>query len=452
MSEYQYYEFLAIDRPLAHEDMAALRRISSRAEITPTRLCNVYNFGDFSGNPRALMKKYFDAMVYVTNWGTRQLMLKLPRGAVTPEDIQPYCVEGALEMEADKEHVLLDFHQEDEEHSDWVEDREAAGWLPSLAPLRREIVRGERAALYLAWLRGAATDFDPELDEEPALEPPVPSGLRSLSQPSRALREFLRLDDGLVVAAAERSEDAAPEHLSPDLQAWLKRVPAAEKDGWLMRVATGDGAGIEGEVLRRFRADRRRVGRGAPSKPRTVAEILARAEVLDDERRAREAKAAARARARRARAEAAAQETRVAALAADEAGSWRAVEEHVASKSADRYADAVRMLGDLRVLAERSGRLAEFDAQLRLLRERHATKQAFLRRLREHGLGTRDSTGVRPEPRRPEHAVRLNPDRARRARRGALPVGRNASCFTRKGEASRRTTEPHANWWSPRAA
>jgi hypothetical protein len=41
MSEYQYYEFLAIDRPLEPEDMAALRQITSRASITPTRLCNV---------------------------------------------------------------------------------------------------------------------------------------------------------------------------------------------------------------------------------------------------------------------------------------------------------------------------------------------------------------------------------------------------------------------------
>jgi hypothetical protein len=122
MSEYQYYEFLAIDRPLALEDMAALRRITSRAEITPTRLRNVYNFGDFRGNPRTLMRKYFDAMVYITNWGTRQFMLKLPRGAVTPEEIEPYRIEGGLEMEADKEHVLLDFRHDDEEGGGWIED------------------------------------------------------------------------------------------------------------------------------------------------------------------------------------------------------------------------------------------------------------------------------------------------------------------------------------------
>ena len=43
MSEFQYYEFLAVDRPLTAEQMAELRSISSRAEITPTRLTNAYS-------------------------------------------------------------------------------------------------------------------------------------------------------------------------------------------------------------------------------------------------------------------------------------------------------------------------------------------------------------------------------------------------------------------------
>jgi hypothetical protein len=118
-----------------------------------------------------------------------------------------------------------------------------------------------------------------------------------------------------------------------------------------------------------------------------VAELLARAEVIEKERREREAKAAARARAARARAEAKAQEERLKTLAQDEAGAWRKVEEHIASKSADRYDQAVSTLLDMRTLAERNGKVEVLEAQLRALRERHATKQAFIRRLREKGLG-----------------------------------------------------------------
>ena len=40
MSEYQYYEFRAIDRPLTEEEMDELGALSSRAEITPTSFKN----------------------------------------------------------------------------------------------------------------------------------------------------------------------------------------------------------------------------------------------------------------------------------------------------------------------------------------------------------------------------------------------------------------------------
>jgi hypothetical protein len=256
MSEYQYYEFLAIDRPLEPEDMAALRRITSRAEITPTRLTNVYHWGDFRGDPHALTAQYFDVFVYVANWGTRRLLVKLPRSAVDPKALERYVAEPALTAELGKEHVLLEILHDDEEGAGWVEDREAQGWMPSLAPLRAELLRGETTPLYLAWLRGATTGF---AEPEEATEPPAPAGLRELSGPCRALCDFLALDPSLVAAAAEGSDAAAP--------------PGA---------------------------------RGSRPKPRTAAELLARAEALRAEREEREALAAKRTRAARARAKPAA--------------------------------------------------------------------------------------------------------------------------------------------------
>ena len=43
MSEYQYYEFQAIDRPLTLKEQEALQALSSRAHITPNRASFVYN-------------------------------------------------------------------------------------------------------------------------------------------------------------------------------------------------------------------------------------------------------------------------------------------------------------------------------------------------------------------------------------------------------------------------
>ncbi len=64
MSEYQYYEFRAIDRPLTKREMGELRALSTRAAITSTSFVNTYEWGDFKGDPDALMTRYFDAFVY----------------------------------------------------------------------------------------------------------------------------------------------------------------------------------------------------------------------------------------------------------------------------------------------------------------------------------------------------------------------------------------------------
>ena len=50
MSEYQYYEFKAIDKPLNEKDMQALRNLSTRARITSTSFVNEYNWSDLKGN------------------------------------------------------------------------------------------------------------------------------------------------------------------------------------------------------------------------------------------------------------------------------------------------------------------------------------------------------------------------------------------------------------------
>lgn len=50
MSEYQYFEFQAVDRPLTQAEMRQLRAVSTRATITATRFVNSYTWGDFKGN------------------------------------------------------------------------------------------------------------------------------------------------------------------------------------------------------------------------------------------------------------------------------------------------------------------------------------------------------------------------------------------------------------------
>lgn len=80
MSEYQYYEFLAIDRPLAAKEMAHLRAVSSRARITPMSFINEYSWGNLKADPPEWMRRFFDVHVFLANWGEAVLMVRLPKG------------------------------------------------------------------------------------------------------------------------------------------------------------------------------------------------------------------------------------------------------------------------------------------------------------------------------------------------------------------------------------
>ena len=131
MSEYQYYEFQAVDRPLTDREMRTLRSLSTRADITPTRFVNEYHWGDFKGDPRKLMQKYFDAFVYYANWGTHWHMLRVPRETMSLKAAKAYSVPGALTVKADPNYLLFDFYSEDEP-GDWKCEME--NWMASLLP------------------------------------------------------------------------------------------------------------------------------------------------------------------------------------------------------------------------------------------------------------------------------------------------------------------------------
>lgn len=87
----QYYESVVIDRPLSAAAQKKLRAMTSRAMITSTQLVNTYEWGDFKGDPHALVAKYFDALLYYANWGTRWLILRLPTARLDTKVVRWYC-------------------------------------------------------------------------------------------------------------------------------------------------------------------------------------------------------------------------------------------------------------------------------------------------------------------------------------------------------------------------
>lgn len=186
MSEYQYYEFLAVDRPLSAAQLAEVRALSTRARVTSTRFTNSYQWGDFRGSPDRMMERYYDAHLYVANWGTHRVMIRLPKHLLDLRTARQYCFEESVRAWSSGRHVLLDLSSENEE-GDWDEDAEDS--LAALIGVRTELATGDLRSLYLAWLSalsGWELREDDEEEFQSEVEPPVPAGLATLSAPQRA--------------------------------------------------------------------------------------------------------------------------------------------------------------------------------------------------------------------------------------------------------------------------
>jgi hypothetical protein len=363
VSEYQCYEFLTLDRRLTAQEMAELRGISTRAEITPTRFWNDYHWGDLKADPSDLLARYFDMHLYFANWGTRRLMFRLPATAVDLHALRAYAPGGPVTLTTTGEYAVLDLWSEVEEpEDDWFE----AGHLAaSLTPLRAELLRGDRRVAYVAWLLAVQ---DSEVDAE-AQEPPVPHGLATGSAPLAALADFLRLDQDLLAAAAESDTEDRDE---PDrFRAWTKRLPAQERERWLLRAADNPDLPLGSELLGEFRRAQPPVTSGR----RTVARLQARAEELRAARRRAAAARAAQAHA----ATAAARSRRLAGLARRGDAAWQELERLVEARA---YDQAVGLAMDLRAAAAQAGRAEEFDRRIAEVKQRHARRRGFLDRLR----------------------------------------------------------------------
>ena len=65
MSECQYYEFQAIDRPLTSKEQEEIKALFSRAQVTPTQATFLHHYGDFRGNVERVLTQHFDMMLYI---------------------------------------------------------------------------------------------------------------------------------------------------------------------------------------------------------------------------------------------------------------------------------------------------------------------------------------------------------------------------------------------------
>jgi hypothetical protein len=386
MSEYQYYEFAAIDRQLTRAEMAQLRAVSTRAEITSAGFVNHYEWGGLKADPAAWMRRYFDAFVYSANWCSCRLALRVPLATFRKAEVKPFASRHTLRIEASEAHWIIDWSLDESENHERFDMDDGRGWMRRLAPLRDELLRGDPRPLYLGWLAAAAHH---EL-RDGALEPEVPPRLSALSPAQQALVEFLEIDADMLAAAMAGSEPV-PEAASLQVagaadptQAWLNEWSRDEMAAVLKLIAQGQGYEAERQVRSRHAAWLKALRPSSTSSAprRSVGQLRELAQSASGVRLEREAKERViqEAEQRRQR------EAQLRLLMADTNKYWAAVDALAQRGSASGYEQAARALAELAQGYALTSSRKEFDRTLRRLLVRHATRGALLRRLTDAGL------------------------------------------------------------------
>lgn len=370
MSEYQYYAWQTIDRPLTAAERKEVDRLSSHITVTALGAWVDYSWGNFKHNPLEVLALYFDAFLYFANWGSKQLAFRFPKDLLDPWPLQPYIVEPYISLKTLGDYHILDFDLSEEEPSDeWMEEGD---WLGMVAPLRADILRGDYRALYLAWLHAVELYHPYEIAEDEP-EPPLPPGLKNLTAPLQAMADFFGIDKTLLAVAAEASPEQS-EEAKIDWAAAIAQLPREECESFLLRLAQ-DEPHLALTFQRRLQTMMAMPQPQMIPPQRTVKDLLALQKARAEAERKRRAEAT---RLRR--------QQELADLERREPQIWAEIEPLIGLAKADAYDQATNHLVNLRELAQRRGELEIFKARVNTLAERYRRKSSLIERFRRNKL------------------------------------------------------------------
>ena len=375
MSEYQFYEFVTVDKQLSSDEMNQLRSISTRADISSTRFCNTYNYGDLKAEPERMLLDYFDAFVYVSNFAYQRFIIKLPKESFEAAMLKPYFPGDGYQcsFQTKKDYWLLEFSYSNENGYDddgWVEGE---GWMGRLLSIRNELLKGDYRSLYLIWL--AEVESMDRLDELPEdlEEPPVPAGLNKLSASQSALCEFLKLPSHIVEAAARGISDADVPELEELVSPWLAKQ-SAEQCQQLLKELLLDETGVvrTKQVATIIQSHKNSTSTGQ-NQLRTVADLKQDAKAI--RQKATEAER---------RKQQKTLEKHIEEVAAREPAYWNRLEELLEKRgSSSVYKELKEKASSLKLVAQAKHRLDDFEHRILLLKEAFSKKKHHLQELEE---------------------------------------------------------------------
>ncbi len=230
MSEFQYSEFRTVNRQLNQKEIEEVRKLSSRARVSRDRAIFIYNFGDFRGNSDEVLLKYFDAFLYISNFGTKQLSFRIPTRLLKTQSLCPYEYEYIVEIEPYEHNTLVTLHFTNEKGGEWLEEEDCSALLDELIPLREDLLLGDPQSLYLTLIAN---------QEERQIEPyvqslPAPPNLKELTSSLKSFAEFFEITPDLLKQIGSQSKDISQSPFD------ITQLSDHEKNTFLQKVLEND--------------------------------------------------------------------------------------------------------------------------------------------------------------------------------------------------------------------
>ena len=396
MSEHQYIEFRAVDRPLTDEEMAYAEQQSTRAEISRWCFSNEYHYGSFRGNVDGMLRRGYDVFLKYANYGTRTLKIRLPAGLPFEKKLWSQFIDGEiLNWDPDSKGMAGTLVLEpcfEPMDSFWEFD----DCLNEVVAVRERLISGDLRALYLLWLCVAG---DENFDPTETVEPPVPLGLLDFDLELECLFDFFNIDPLLVNAAAniplargkKHKKTQTPAIGSPAerLKPWLKSLSVKQAKEHLQELLVGDTSAFKAEILAAVAKDRANANKSdwpTVELKRTFQELMEQTDILREEFIANEEKREA-AKAKRDAAKAVKErEKRLAEMVKDPQKWLTESERLVEERGRSSYKLAAEILADLKEAIGGAKGKAIARKHAAHLTSKHPTLTQLQGSLRKHGV------------------------------------------------------------------
>ena len=264
MSEYQYYEFRAVEQKLTDQQKTALREISSRAKITSSSFVNEYNYSDLRANEIDLMAEYFDLGFYISNWGQACLYIKIPQGLISEHILRQFEWDHVVEHESRNNQIIITLSMpENEEYFGYIDNAEE--YLDSLSDIRAELINGDYRCLQIAWLALLSIHGIDEFAEIPIFEQgDINSNFHHLTAAQQTLAKLFLVVPQWLTLMRERAPQHANENTKnnntdENKQNFIAQLTTSEKDNLLLLLLTGQATYAQHQLQNKYKHSNRQV-------------------------------------------------------------------------------------------------------------------------------------------------------------------------------------------------